>query len=62
MKNKNFTTYFSHLYQKFNPLVCTDGTDIYNTLKKNISYIERDTLSMVLEKLILSTTKQPKIG
>lgn len=34
MKNKNFTKYFDNLYQESTPLVFTDGTDIYNELKK----------------------------
>ena len=34
MKNNKFIKYFDNLYNESTPLVFTDGTDIYNDLKK----------------------------
>lgn len=38
--------YFDNLYNEETPLVFTDGTKIYDELKKNIKLIKKDILYM----------------
>ena len=39
MENNKFIKYFDNLYNESIPLIFTDGTDIYNDLKKEFDYI-----------------------